>query len=286
MSKGHYCIIIFLVLTGAWFTLRVISKSSNPKGLKISNSSNPKGLKISNSSNPKGLKISNSSNPQGLKISDDDYAEGSKRFLAVSQKVTPALKASFKEKKLDWRAAIFVRVFKEEKELEIWVKNGRKFSLFQTYDIARASGKPGPKEREGDRQVPEGFYFVKPDQMNPQSDFHLSFNIGYPNRFDTSHNRTGSFIMIHGSDISSGCLAMTDSRIEEIYTLADAAFKGGQKLFHVHIFPFRMTDNKMEANTGHKWHSFWRNLRKGFQWFEEKEVPPNVTVKDSIYQFE
>lgn len=253
MSKGHCCIIIFLVLTGAWFTLRIIS---------------------------------NSSNPQGLKISDDDYAEGSKRFLAVSQKVTPALKASFKEKKLDWRAAIFVRVFKEEKELEIWVKNGREFSLFQTYDIARASGNPGPKEREGDRQVPEGFYFVKPDQMNPQSDFHLSFNIGYPNKFDASHNRTGSFIMIHGSDVSSGCLAMTDSRIEEIYTLADAAFKGGQKFFHVHIFPFRMTDNKMEANTGHKWHSFWRNLRKGFQWFEEKEVPPNVTVKDSIYQFE
>ncbi len=253
MRKGRGFIIFLLAAAGAWLIFELIN---------------------------------NSGNAQALTMSEEDYAIGSKRFAAVSRKVTPALKASLKEKGLPWRNPIFIRAFKEEKELEVWVGKGGKFVLFRTYDIAGASGKPGPKEREGDDQVPEGFYYVKPDQMNPQSDFHLSFNIGYPNKFDAAHNRTGSFIMIHGSDVSSGCLAMTDSGIEEIYTLAAAAFEGGQRYFRVHIFPFRMSDEKIAAHADHQWHSFWKNLWDGYKRFEEKKVPPNVTVKDSRYHFE
>lgn len=229
--------------------------------------------------------ISNISNAQSLDISAEEYAIGSKRFAAVSSKVTPILKTEFRAQGLKWGSPIFLRGFKQEKKLELWVKDGRKFKLFRSYPIAAASGKLGPKEREGDRQVPEGFYFVTPEKMNPQSNFHLSFDIGYPNDFDTSLNRSGTFIMVHGSNVSIGCLAMTDAKIEEIYTIADAAFKGGQTFFRVHLFPFRMTDEKMSENASHRWFSFWKNLRTGYQWFEEKKTPPNVRVKDSTYRF-
>ncbi|MFT6179395.1 MAG: murein L,D-transpeptidase YafK [Paracoccaceae bacterium] len=231
-------------------------------------------------------RISTSGNAQGLDLPVDDYASGPKRFSAVKAKVTPHLKKSFQEKGLTWGSPIFIRAFKEEKTLELWVKKGQEFTLFRTYPIAAASGKLGPKQSEGDRQVPEGFYFVKPHQMNPQSNFHLSFNIGYPNAFDKAHNRSGSFIMIHGSNVSLGCLAMTNARIEEIYTLAKAAFKSGQPFFRVHFFPFHMTAEKLARHTTNSWLPFWKNLKTGYQWFEEKKSPPNVTLKIQKYHFE
>lgn len=229
--------------------------------------------------------VSDTGNARELVLSDADYANGAKRFAAVSKKITPSLKADFLTKDLKWGSPIFFRAFKDEKILELWVKKGERFRLFRSYRIAAASGVLGPKEKEGDGQVPEGFYYVTRSQMNPQSDFHLSFNIGYPNRFDKALGRTGSFIMIHGSNVSIGCLAMTNAKIEEIYTLADAAFEGGQKLFRVHLFPFRMTKEKMKAHAASRWHSFWQNLQTGYHWFEEKKSPPNVTVKDGRYLF-
>lgn len=230
--------------------------------------------------------ITTTGNAQSLKISEADYASGSKRFAAVSRKVTPALKTAFKEKGLAWGSPIFIRAFKKERTLEVWVQKKTKFVLFRTYPIAGASGKLGPKLREGDRQVPEGFYFVKPSQMNPQSNFHLAFNIGYPNSFDKAHARTGSFIMVHGSNVSIGCLAMTDEKIEEIYTLANSAHQGGQSFFRIHLFPFHLTAENLAKNTANKWHSFWSNLREGYQLFEDKKTPPNVTVKGKRYHFE
>ena len=127
---------------------------------------------------------------------------------------------------------------------------------------------------------------MTPRQMNPQSNFHLSFNIGYPNQFDRAHARTGDFVMVHGSDVSIGCMAMTNSKVEEIYTLADAAFKRGQKFFRVHVFPFKMTAEAMRQNFDHRWFSFWQNLKTGYQMFENTKLPPNVTVKNKTYQFE
>lgn len=232
------------------------------------------------------LPINHFAQAQILDISTQDYASGAKRFSAVSKKVVPRLKEEFQDRGLEWGSPIFIRAFKEERELELWIKEEDKFTLFKTYPIAGTSGLLGPKLREGDRQIPEGFYFVGPKQMNPQSDFHLSFNIGYPNAFDKAHNRTGSFIMIHGSDVSVGCLAMTDSKIEEIYTLADAAFKGGQNFFRVHLFPFRMSDESIQLRKDHRWYSFWENLQTGYKWFEEKKQPPNVIVRGTTYHFE
>ena len=121
--------------------------------------------------------------------------------------------------------------------------------------------------------------------MNPNSQYHLSFNIGYPNEFDRGHGRTGSAIMIHGNSVSIGCLAMTDENIEEIYTLCDAASAGGQEFFRVHIFPFRMTNGMMKANTGSKWKSFWENLKQGYDQFEKSGIPPEVTVENRRYVF-
>ena len=230
--------------------------------------------------------VNHRTSAQGLDISDEDYENGAKRFAAVKKKVTPELKRLFEEKELKWGAPIFIRAFKEERQLEIWVRKGDSFVLFDSYFIAGTSGGPGPKLRQGDGQIPEGFYFVTPRQMNSQSNFHLSFNIGYPNKFDRAHARTGDFIMVHGSDVSIGCMAMTNTKIEQIYTLADAALKGGQKFFRIHVFPFKMTDKAMIQHSGHRWFTFWQNLKTGYEIFEDTKLPPNVTVKDKTYHFE
>jgi murein L,D-transpeptidase YafK len=182
---------------------------------------------------------------------------------------------------------VFIRAFKEERQLELFVRNrsSGKFDLFRSYPIAAASGTLGPKLAEGDRQVPEGFYFVPPSMMNPNSRFHLAFNIGYPNAYDRAHQRTGSAIMVHGNSVSIGCLAMTDEKIEEIYILCDAAHQGGQKFFRVHFFPFRMTEDRMRAAAGSKWENFWQNLKQGYDFFEETRVPPEVEVENKRYTF-
>ena len=121
--------------------------------------------------------------------------------------------------------------------------------------------------------------------MNPASQFHLSFNIGFPNDYDRAHQRTGTAIMIHGNQVSIGCLAMTDEKIEEIYTLCAAAHDGGQPSFRVHIFPFRMTAARMLKTAGDANEAFWKNLKQGYDSFENNQVPPEVSVVNGIYQF-
>jgi len=231
--------------------------------------------------------MSHQAKAEDLGLSPREYANGTKRAAAIANKVTPGLKASFRENKLTWGSPVFIRAFKEEAILELWVKSDEeKFVLFKSYPIAGASGDLGPKLREGDHQVPEGFYYVAKRQLNPRSTFHLSFNIGFPNSYDAAHKRTGSSIMVHGSDISIGCLAMTDPFIEEIYTICDAALSKGQQFFRIHIFPFEMTDERLAQATEDKWFTFWKNLQTGYRWFEEKKIPPNVTVKEKRYSFE
>ncbi len=181
--------------------------------------------------------------------------------------------------------AVFVRIFKKEAELEMWMKSGEKFSLIQTYPICAYSGDLGPKLKEGDEQSPEGFYYVKKRQLNPNSNYHLAFNIGYPNKYDRAHSRTGSFIMVHGSCASIGCYAMTDNKIEEIYELVEEALNQGQRFVRVHIFPFRMSDETMREYREDKWYKFWENLQVGYRLFEESKIPPNVEVKDKSYLF-
>ncbi|MGI9241899.1 MAG: L,D-transpeptidase family protein, partial [Verrucomicrobiales bacterium] len=163
----------------------------------------------------------------------EEPEEAPDRAALVAQRVRPALKRELNAKGLEFGDPVFIRVLKEERELELWVQQpGKKtFGLFRTYRIAAMSGKLGPKEKQGDLQAPEGFYFVPPANMNPKSTFHLSFDIGYPNAYDRAYGRTGDFLMVHGNRISTGCFAMTDDKIEEIYTLCDAALEKGQKFF-------------------------------------------------------
>lgn len=201
-------------------------------------------------------------------------------------RVKPRLEQEMRAKGLAYGSQVFVRIFKESKELELWVKYQRRYRLFKTYRICTYGwGGLGPKESQGDGQAPEGFYGVTPKRMNPVSRFHLSFDLGYPNGYDRARKRTGSALMVHGSCVSVGCYAMTDPGIEEIYALVDGAFRSGQSYCAVHIFPFRMTDGNMKRHAGSKWIGFWENLKEGHDFFEKKGSPPQVLVKRQRYRF-
>lgn len=175
-------------------------------------------------------------------------------------------------------APVYVRIFKEESELEVWVKKGEAFELLQTWPICRWSGQLGPKLREGDGQAPEGFYSVDRKALHPGSRFHLAFNLGFPNAYDQAQGRTGSFLMVHGNCVSVGCYAMTDAGIEPIYALVEAALDGGQGAVPVHIFPFRMTQEALAARSESPWAEFWKNLQEGYLIFEKERRPPRVEV--------
>ena len=205
---------------------------------------------------------------------------------AIIERVTPSLENSLRERGLRLGAPLFIRIFKAEEQLEVWLDDSGRFQLYRTYRICTYSGDLGPKLREGDFQSPEGFYFVTPKRMNPHSRFHLAFNLGYPNAYDRHHGRTSSALMVHGSCVSVGCYAMTDSGIEEIYAVADAALRKGQPFFRVHIFPFRMTAEKMAHHRVSRWQDFWENLKEGHDFFERSGRPPNVRVHQGRYVFE
>lgn len=182
-------------------------------------------------------------------------------------------------------APLFMRIFKQENILEVWMQRGDRYALYKKYPICFYSGGLGPKLRSGDKQSPEGFYRVYPRSMNPNSQYHLSFNLGYPNEYDRAHGRTGSLLMVHGDCVSSGCYAMTDRQIEEIYRLAEAAFKNGQPHFQVHIFPFRLTADNLQAHQQSPWYTFWANLKEGYDLFEASRQPPAVSVSARRYAF-
>jgi murein L,D-transpeptidase YafK len=188
------------------------------------------------------------------------------------------------KKQMKTNAPIFVRIFKEESELEVWKqRDDGHFYHFKTYPICNWSGDVGPKVVQGDKQAPEGFYTVARHQMNPNSQFHLAFNIGYPNAFDRAHKRTGDALMVHGKCKSAGCYAMTDAFVEEIYALAREAFIGGQDGFHVHAFPFRMTDANLARHVNHPALKFWSTLKDGYDHFEVTRQVPAVAVCERRY---
>jgi murein L,D-transpeptidase YafK len=179
---------------------------------------------------------------------------------------------------------IFVRVFKEESELEVWkLREDGRFYHFRTYPICNWSGGLGPKLRQGDMQTPEGFYTVSAGQMNPTSQYHLAFNLGFPNAYDRAQGRTGQFLMVHGKCRSAGCYAMTDALMEEIYALAREAFIGGQQSFEVHAFPFRMTESNMRRYRTSPHYRFWRMLKDGYDYFETTRQLPAVAVCERRY---
>jgi murein L,D-transpeptidase YafK len=174
---------------------------------------------------------------------------------------------------LAWGAPVYVRIFKAEKRLEVWLKHGRRYRLFKCYPICTFGGKGvGPKTRQGDGRAPEGFYRVRPEQMNPYSRFHLAFDLGYPNAYDIAHGYSGGALMVHGGCVSIGCFAMTDPLMEEIYALAHAALSNGQPYFMVQIFPFEMTPENMKQHRHSKWFEFWCHLKAEYDRFHDQNI--------------
>ncbi|MFH1215451.1 MAG: murein L,D-transpeptidase family protein [Pseudomonadota bacterium] len=210
----------------------------------------------------------------------------SAKSTAVCQNMAPTLELELSRLGVDFGNPIYVRIFKESNELELWVQGDDQYKLFKTYEICAFSGDLGPKLREGDRQSPEGFYYVTEDKLNPFSRFHLSFDIGFPNDYDKAMGRSGSALMVHGACVSVGCFAMTNRQMDEIYTLAEAALKNGQSSFSVDVFPFRMTAENMALHKRSPWMKFWRNLKEGYDLFERNSIPPVASVKNKKYVFE
>jgi len=206
----------------------------------------------------------------------------------AADRVRAALEADLKGRGLQWGVPLYIQVFKSERELLVHAYDAARgyFVPWRQYRVVNFSGELGPKLREGDRQAPEGFYHTTVERLNPTSNHHLSFNIGYPNAYDRAHGRTGSWIMVHGRTGSIGCFAMGDAAIEEIYTLVDAALSSSQGLVRVHVFPFRMSEVNLAQRKGHQWESFWRNLKEGYDFFETHRLPPNVEVEAGRYTFD
>lgn len=173
-------------------------------------------------------------------------------------------------------SAVHLRIYKAEHRMEVWLRRGDRYALFDTYPICRWSGRLGPKLREGDGQAPEGFYAVRRTALNPNSAYHLSFNLGFPNAHDRALGRTGSFLMVHGACVSVGCYAMTDRGIEDLWALMTAAYDAGQREVAVDALPFRMTPEMLDRRAGDSNLGFWRELAAVDARFAETGRPPAV----------
>ncbi|MBP7253483.1 MAG: murein L,D-transpeptidase [Alphaproteobacteria bacterium] len=201
------------------------------------------------------------------------------------QKVAQRLAYEIEAKGFAISSPLYLRIFKETSELEIWRANSSgTYALFKTYPICTFSGTLGPKLLEGDNQAPEGFYSLTARSLNPKSRFHLAMNVGYPNAYDRAHGRTGDYIMVHGNCVSIGCFAMGDAPIEEIYTQVKLAFRHGQGSIPIHIFPFRLTVERLAAAQKDKWYSFWQELAPAYGLFEQTRQVPKVIVVVSNYK--
>ncbi len=207
--------------------------------------------------------------------------------VAVRQK-EDTLKKQFKAKGLEWPAKqIYIRSFKYDSQLEVWVRNNsdEEFKLFKTYKVCAMAGSLGPKRMDGDYQVPEGFYYIT--RFNPNSEYHLSLKVNYPNQSDkllSDSLKPGGEIYIHGSCVTVGCIPITDSQIEEVYLLAANAKNNGQDFIPVHIFPVRY-NNKESMNylakvskDDQELQRFAVRIKQAYDYFEKEKKLPIITV--------
>lgn len=207
------------------------------------------------------------------------------RAAVAAARVRPRLERELAEQHLRWGAPAFLRVFKREAEMELWLQgNDGRYALFKRYPVCTYSGTLGPKRKQGDNQAPEGFYRVARGQLNPRSQFHLAFNLGYPNAFDRAHGYTGDFLMVHGNCVSIGCYAMGDAAIEEIYSLVAAALESGQEAVDVHALPFRLESAALQTERASPWFDFWSQLKAGYDAFERTHRPPHIGVANLSYR--
>ncbi len=231
---------------------------------------------------PEGVRFRNL--PEAEDRLEDLWRQATRAFRRRKAPDYARLDERLAEKGLALGAPVFLRIFKAESELELWLRKGDRFVLFATYPICAWSGLLGPKLKQGDRQAPEGFYFVTPGRLNPNSRFHLSFDLGYPNAYDRAHGRTGKYLMVHGACVSAGCYAMTDPGIEEIWKFVTTAFRKGQKRIAVHAFPFRLTARNLARHGASPWAAFWQDLKVGYDLFEATRLPPRVYVCRKRYR--
>ena len=204
----------------------------------------------------------------------------------ATREVPPELLALFQQKHMAKHSPIILRIFKEEAELEVWKQDVTgHFQFVKTYPICRWSGDLGPKQHEGDRQAPEGFYTITPALMNPNSNYYLAINTGFPNSFDKANGREGSFLMIHGDCWSSGCYAMSDEQIAEIFAMARDSL-AGRPSFQVQAYPFRLTPANLARHRTNPNMPFWTMLKEGNDHFETTHLEPKVEVCDRHYVFD
>jgi len=203
-------------------------------------------------------------------------------------RVEDSLKKQFEKQHLTWPPeALYIRSFKYDRQLDVWVKGTNKdaYKLFKTYKICMQSGTMGPKRVEGDYQIPEGFYQIT--DFNPNSNYHLSLGLNYPNASDrilSDPQRPGGSIYIHGNCVSTGCIAISDEPIEELYVLASNVKANGQEFIPVHVFPVRYNVKKsmeylnatIKANAYLQ--EFNKNIREVFEYFEVKKQLPIIMV--------
>ncbi|MGV3539444.1 MAG: L,D-transpeptidase family protein [Rufibacter sp.] len=209
------------------------------------------------------------------------------RVQTAYQEKQPYLEKLLAQKQLTAQGLqLYLRAFKLEKTLEVWARNNasQPFKLLISYPFCSVSGVLGPKRKEGDGQIPEGFYTI--DRFNPQSNFYLSLGINYPNAADkalTRGNKLGGDIFLHGDCVTVGCIPLTDDKIKELYVLAVEAYQEGQTQIPVHIFPCRF-NSPTYANLQKQYAKqpsllkFWKNLQGGYAYFEQKKTVPAVVV--------
>ena len=179
-----------------------------------------------------------------------------------------------------------IRTYKKEAELEIWkMRSNGEYALLKSYPMCRWSGQLGPKKREGDMQVPEGFYTIAPGQMNPNSHYYLAFNVGYPNAYDRALGRTGGSVMVHGICSSAGCFSMTDEQVADIYAIARELFRGGEREIQLQSYPFRMTAENMAKFRLDPNIDFWKELKNGSDHFDVTKAETPVVVCGKHYVF-
>ncbi|KKX29613.1 murein L,D-transpeptidase family protein [Rhizobium sp. LC145] len=194
--------------------------------------------------------------------------------------------AEMSKKRMKPESPVLVRIFKQESELEVWkIDSTGRYALLKTYPMCRWSGKLGPKMKDGDRQAPEGFYHVSAGMLNPKSQYYVSFNLGYPNKLESALGYTGEALMVHGACSSSGCYALTDQGVGEIYSVVAKALFSGQDRFQVQAYPFRMTPENMALHKGDENMPFWRTLKEGYDSFEITRQQPKVSACGRRYVF-
>ena len=206
--------------------------------------------------------------------------------VRASHALSPQMVALMEQKGVSQNSAVLIRTYKKEAEFEIWkMKPDGRYTYLKTFPMCRWSGQLGPKMREGDRQVPEGFYHITPGQMNPTSQYYLSFNVGYPNAYDRAQGASGGSIFVHGACSSAGCFSMTDAQIDQIYAVAREAFNGGQQAIQMQSYPFRMTAENLAKYRSDPNIGLWKQLKEGADNFEVSKQDVNVGVCGRHYVF-